>query len=149
MQHELFSSSSGNQPSGNSKLDSFSSSPPANPSITMDKFLIVLFLLVISYVVVFSWGVERGRDKVEKTTESELIRLKAEVGQLSQLVLEVNSQTERRIEREKEIEFQSSDSMDVSRGGVTPPVRNGVTPPVRSGMGTLIQMVVFRSSVLK
>ncbi len=64
----------------------------------LDKLLIGVCLLVISYVVVFSWGVERGRKQIKAETEAKVEKLHNEISRLTTVTQELVRTPMRRIE---------------------------------------------------
>lgn len=56
--------------------------PERKRKLGLEKFLLAVFLLVASYVVVFSWGVERGRRDVRFEFEAKLSSLESEAADL-------------------------------------------------------------------
>ncbi|GEM_PF-791365 len=93
MQQDLFSSPS---PYDAAETSGFSNNTKTldsrqNKSVAygLDKLLIGVCLLVISYVVVFSWGVERGRKQIKVETEAKVEKLHNEISRLTTVAQEL------------------------------------------------------------
>ncbi|MBI4430881.1 MAG: hypothetical protein HY587_04115 [Candidatus Omnitrophica bacterium] len=92
MQRDLFSSVS--QEASQTAMSDFNQGPALDSkskisTYGLDKLLIGVCLLVISYVVVFSWGVERGRKQVRMETEVKVEKLHNELSRLTLVAREL------------------------------------------------------------
>ena len=86
MQTDLFTSTSFENIESNSSAFSTKGDDAQKAKKTaygMDKLLIGVCLLVVSYVVVFSWGVERGRKQTKVDTDAKIEKLHNELSRLT------------------------------------------------------------------
>ena len=86
MQTDLFTSTSLDNVESNSSAFSIKGENTQKDKKTvygMDKLLIGVCLLVVSYVVVFSWGVERGRKQTKVDTDAKIEKLHNELSRLT------------------------------------------------------------------
>lgn len=82
MQKDLFTESHYNLRSPADKPRDGERDPSTKFMLGLDKLLITTLLLVVSYVIVFSWGVEKGRSEEKRKGEIAQEKLEIELEQL-------------------------------------------------------------------
>jgi len=92
MQGELFSNTSVSEkrpPDQQTELRRKAKEP--KHSLSFEKVLVAVFILVVSYVLVFSYGVDQGRKKTDAEASEQITKLQAEVARLSRRLLNLSA----------------------------------------------------------
>ena len=117
MQQDLFSSPSPyevGETNRSNTIKPLNSRQNRSIAYGLDKLLIGVCLLVISYVVVFSWGVERGRKQIRTETEAKIEKLHNELSRLTTVAHELAHSPMRKAVEEIPVPANASNVQTVS-----------------------------------